>query len=91
MTINEKMLTQETSDFNVCSVLMYFGNHLININRTDPRRCIFILSRSEYSDTIVEQFFNGKLLVDPRQFIVIQKDLKSRIYVSNETNHSMRS
>ncbi len=80
MRKNEEKITQETSDLNVCVVLVYFGHHLARIDRSEPRRCIFILSWSEESDEIIEQFFDGELLVDPKRFIAIQKDLKSRIY-----------
>lgn len=81
MSINEKQDAQETSDFNVCSVLLYFDHQLIEIDRTEPRRCVFVLSWNEKTDEIIEQFFDGKLLVDPKRFITIQKELKSRIYV----------
>lgn len=81
MSINEKRVRQETSDFNVCVVLLYFDHQLIEIDRRDPRRCMFIISWSEKADEVIEQFFNGELLVDPKRFIAIQKELKSRIYV----------
>lgn len=80
MSINEKETKQETSDFNVCTVLLYFEHQLVNIDRGEPRRCIFTLSRKEKTNEIIEQFFNGELLVDPKRFIAIQKELKSRIY-----------
>jgi len=79
MSIDEEA-SQETSDLNVCVVLVYFGHRLIRIDRSEPRRCVFSLSWSEKADEVIEQFFDGKLLVDPRRFIAIQKDLKSRIY-----------
>lgn len=80
MSTNEKVATQKTSDFNVCTALLYFEHQLIEIDRKEPRRCIFILSQEKNTDEIIEQFFNGKLSVDPKRFITIQKELKSRIY-----------
>lgn len=81
MRTNEKQDALETSDFNVCVVLLYFDYQLIEIDRREPRRCIFVLSWGEKTDEIVEKFFDGELLVDPKRFIAIQKELKSRIYV----------
>ena len=80
MNINENVATQKTSDFNVCTVLLYFKHQLIGIDREEPRRCIFILSQERNTNEIIEQFFNGELSVDPKRFIATQKELKSRIY-----------
>ncbi len=81
MSIHEEAVMQRTSDFNVCAVLLYFGHQLIEIDRREPRRCVFVLSQTEESSKTVEQFFDEHLLVEPKRFIAIQKDLKSRIYI----------
>jgi hypothetical protein len=80
MSIDSVGKVQRTSDFNVGSILLYFEHQLIEIDRRDPRRCVFVFSWGQDMQGVIDQFFKGALLVDPKRFIAVQKDLKSRIY-----------
>lgn len=70
----------ETSDLIICVVLQYFKHELIDVNKTNPRRCIFRIQRKKNTDKILEEFYQGDLLVEPKLFSSIQKNTKGRIY-----------
>ncbi|MGW8185003.1 MAG: hypothetical protein ACWGHO_02735 [Candidatus Moraniibacteriota bacterium] len=77
--INERDLVKY-SDFLICSVLMYFEHTLETVDRTDASRCIFIINRKNTTEKILEKFHKGLLLVEPKRFQAIQKEIKSRLY-----------
>lgn len=70
----------KTSDLLTCNVLIYFEHILETIDYSDTSRCIFIIKREEYTDETLEKFYKGLLLVEPKKFQAIQKEIKSRIY-----------
>lgn len=70
----------ETSDLIICCVLQYFGSSLIDVSKANPRRCIFHIKRKKNTDQILEKFYQGDLLVEPKLFASIQKETKGRIY-----------
>jgi len=70
----------KTSDFLICSVLLYFDHILEGISRSNTSRCIFIIKRKDNTDEILDKFYRGLLLVEPKRFQAIQKEIKSRLY-----------
>lgn len=70
----------KTSDLNTCTVLQYFNHCLIAIDKSDSRKCVFHLEKTDDSENILENFYQGKLLVEPKRFVSIQKETKGRIY-----------
>lgn len=68
------------SDFLICNVLLYFEHTLEAVDRTDTSRCIFIIKRENKTEEILEKFHKGLLLVEPKRFQAISKEIKSRIY-----------
>ena len=70
----------KSTDFSICSVLVYFDHLLDSIDKTDPSRCIFFIRREKDTDEIIANFHNGLVLVEPKKFSAIQKEIKGRIY-----------
>ncbi len=70
----------KTSDLTICVILQYFGCQLVSVDKSDRSKCIFYLNEDENTVKILENFYQGKLLVEPKKFIFIQKETKGRIY-----------
>lgn len=70
----------KNSDFLICSVLLYFDHILEGISRSNTSRCIFVIKRRDDTDEILDKFYRGLLLVEPKRFQAIQKEIKSRLY-----------
>lgn len=70
----------ETSDLLICNTLVYFEHILEAVDHSDTSRCIFIIKRENHTDEIIEKFHKGLLLVEPKRFQAIQKEIKSRLY-----------
>jgi|GEM_PF-608364 len=68
------------TDLNLCSTMVYFGHILEAIDKSDPSRCVFIIERNETTDEIIENFHKGLVLVEPKRFCAVQKEIKGRIY-----------
>lgn len=70
----------KTSDLLTCNILSYFNHTLEAVDHSNVSRCIFIIKREHNTDEILRQFYEGLLLVEPKRFQSIQKEIKSRIY-----------
>lgn len=70
----------KTTDLIQCCCLIYFKHLLEAIDRSDPSRCIFLIKREEQTDRIIEDFHKGLILVEPKKFSAIQRDVKGQIY-----------
>lgn len=73
----------KTTDFQICSVLLYFRHKLSEIDKSNPSRCTFEIERKSNTDEIIEKFYDGRLLVEPKRFATIQKDIKCRLFNQN--------
>lgn len=69
-----------TSDLTICVILQYFNHRLMTVDRSDHSKCIFFLEETKNTPMILEDFYQGKLLVEPKRFVSIQKETKGRIY-----------
>jgi len=70
----------KTSDLNTCIALQYFNHCLITVDKSNHSRCIFSIEETKNTPKILEDFYQGKLLVEPKRFVSIQKETKGRIY-----------
>ena len=68
------------TDLLTCSVLLYFDHELKEIDKSDHRRCVFVIVSNEKTNQILDDFHNGRIKVEPKKLFFIQKDLKGRIY-----------
>lgn len=76
---NEKYLLK-TSDLLTCTTLVYFEHTLEAIDHSDSSRCVFAIKRESSTDEILKKFYQGLLLVEPKRFQAVQKEIKSRLY-----------
>lgn len=77
--LNENSLYKST-DFSICSVLVYFGHLLNSVDKSDRNRCVFFIRKTADTGKVIENFHNGLILVEPKKFSAIQKEIKGRIY-----------
>jgi hypothetical protein len=74
-----------TSSFYLASFLFAKGIELTNLDKTNPRKCIFVFVNSPETESLVE-FFNfakdesSEILVDARKFIMATKLLKDKLH-----------
>jgi hypothetical protein len=68
------------TDLLTCSILIYFDHELEELDKKNPKKCIFVISIKKETNQILEDFHNGKIRIEPKKLFFIQKDLKSRIY-----------
>lgn len=50
------------------------------IDKTNPRRAVFVFVREEGIDQCIEGYWSGELKVSPREYFSQIKYLKSRLY-----------
>ncbi|MCX6766850.1 MAG: DUF5659 domain-containing protein [Candidatus Moranbacteria bacterium] len=85
MKINKAIQDEgyKTTDFQICSVLLYFSHRLSEIDKSNSSRCTFEIERKSNTEEVIEKFYDGRLLVEPKRFAAIQKDLKGRLFNQN--------
>lgn len=77
---NEKKNEFVLSDFYAAVFLRASGFDLIGINKSDPRRFNFIFVDKTKRVKLLDDFFAGRAMVEPRQFVAAVKELKSLMY-----------
>lgn len=70
----------ESSELSLSAALMCLGFTLDSLDKTNPKRIIFIFKRNENLDLAARKFWERQLLVEPLAFFETQRYLKSRIY-----------
>lgn len=69
-----------TQDLPLAATLVVLGQHLIDIERTNPRRAGFCFSNSKQLQELVELFQTGQLVVEPRSYFDAIRHVKNRLY-----------
>jgi len=74
-----------TNNFYLASFLFSKGLELVNIDRTDPRKCEFVFLDTSIREYLVEVFNFGKeneqeLMVDFRKAVLAIRTLKDKLY-----------
>lgn len=73
-----------TTDIILASTLVSLGFPLKDLSKVDERRYAFVFAQDDQIDSVVEQFNNDKLLIEPKKFAYHFKTLKGRIFGANE-------
>jgi hypothetical protein len=68
-----------TSDLALAAALNLFSK-IIEIDRGDPKKVLFIFERNKNFDTILDRYWKASLKVDPQKYFQNLKMLKNRIY-----------
>lgn len=70
-----------TSNFHLSAYLICKGISLLDLDRTDPQRVVFIFEDTDKRIENVQQYqFGKKALVDVRQYVQAMRELKERLY-----------
>lgn len=74
--------TFNTDSFNLASFLLSQSCRLISLDRTNPKRIVFIFEESAKRVELTDLFLMYKAQVEPHRLFAAQKDLKQLIYQS---------
>jgi len=72
------------SDFYLSAFCLAKGIRLINIDRTNPRRALFIFDNKKDNQSLIEDFMFGRSKIEPKKFISAIKELKQLLYQDYE-------
>lgn len=81
---NEKSLNSQdlfiTFDIGLSAALISLGYELKNVDKTNLKKSKFVFGRDEHIDKMINEYWNGKLVLPARALIENIKMLKNRIY-----------
>ena len=77
---NKNHDTLETKDFYLASYILTQGVKLSHLDRTDPRRVVFVFENVKNRENLVRDFLYRKALVEPQDFVDRIKTLKQFLY-----------
>ncbi|OGH18518.1 MAG: hypothetical protein A2868_03650 [Candidatus Levybacteria bacterium RIFCSPHIGHO2_01_FULL_40_15b] len=76
---NNKQIFQ-TDNFQLACYLASESVSLLSLDKTNPKRVVFVFEESEQRKILTQQFLSYKAKVEPHRFFSAQKDLKQMIY-----------
>lgn len=77
---NKDKNTFSTDNFQLAAYLLVESCKLVSVNKTNPRRALFVFEDSENRQFLTEKFLSYEAQVEPHRFFSAQKDLKQLIY-----------
>jgi len=83
MTINRSEKHEDcypTNDMGCAAALMSCQHKLIHLDRSNPRKVLFIFQKKERIEEIANAYFSDTLTVKARRYFDSIKALKSRLY-----------
>ena len=69
-----------TYDLGTAAALLCSDFLLLSLDRTNPRRVLFVFKRTKRIDTVANAYFADRLKLNARSFFDQLKALKSRLY-----------
>ena len=69
-----------TYDIGVSTALLCEGFELITLEKTNPKKALFVFRREEGIEEIANKYFSNKLEVKARSFFDHLKALKNKLY-----------
>ena len=69
-----------TYDLGVSAALLCLGYKLLRLDRTDPRKALFVFVREADIDAYANEYFSDQLKVKARSFFDSIKALKNKLY-----------
>ncbi len=77
---NEKKTQLELSDFYLSAFCLAKGFTLIKIEKTNPKRALFIFEDKKDSQELIKNYMFGRELIEAKCFISAIKELKQLFY-----------
>lgn len=74
-----KPATYLTSDLSLATTIS-LNFPIEDIDRTNPRKAVFVFRRSPELKTLVDSYFTNQLKVSPQIFFNQLRDIKARLY-----------
>lgn len=78
MTIKKEFI--KTSDLNLTGCLAYFGHTLERIDKNGGAKATFVISKNKDTGTIIQDYWQQKLLVEPMVYANTIKSIKAQLY-----------
>ena len=72
--------TFQSDNFQLACYLLVESVKLLSLDKTNPRRALFVFEESEHRKALTQKFLAYEALVEPHRFFSAQKDLKQMIY-----------
>lgn len=77
---NDNQTTFPTDNFQLASFLLTESVKLLSLDRSIPKRIVFIFEETEQRKVLTQDFLSYQAKVEPHRFFSAQKDLKQMIY-----------
>lgn len=68
------------SDLYLSAFVIANGGELIDVDRTDRKRAVFIFNDFEGRESLIAAFWSKQATVEPRAFVAAIKEAKERLY-----------
>lgn len=70
----------ETSDLGLATALVAAGYAIIDVEKSNPRRAVFLFENNPLLENAVNQYWQGKLMISAQHYFETIKRVKSRLY-----------
>lgn len=75
----------KTNNFYLASFIFAKDFELVNIDRTDPQKCVFVFADAPERELLLRAFNFGKenepqMMIDARKMVLAIKTLKDKLY-----------
>ena len=77
---NEDIIQFKTSDFYLSAFLLSKGFKLLDIDKSNPQRALFVFQDKKERQGLVEDFLFGRTKVEPKGFVSAIKELKQLLH-----------
>jgi hypothetical protein len=74
----------KTPDLALATTLALFANFVIE--RIGNNRALFVFEKNERTEQIIGKYWNKELKVEPQEFFLQLKAIKSRLYSENQND-----
>ena len=78
--LNDPAYVWTTYDLGVSTALLCASFELLSLNKTNPRKCLFIFRRTKNIDETANAYFADQLKLNARAYFDQLKALKNRLY-----------
>ena len=82
--MNKKPLTFSTFDLGLATTLVVLKYELILLDKTDPKKVRFVFKETKDIEQTMLKYWNNEITVPALTFFNTLKNLKNRIYSSQE-------
>lgn len=78
--MNNKINRFQTESFPLAALLLCEGYPIVSIDRTNPRRAVFIFETTDSLINIIDDYRKGLIKVNPKTYYYAQREIKELLY-----------